>query len=407
MISPDSNAAVSLPTARTHRFDPPAELGSLRTARPLCPLRYPDGRVGWLVTSHALARSVLRDSRFGLLTGAAEGVADGYEPRTFVEAFGRAPERVGNLLQLNPPRHTEIRRLQAGYFRIRRVNEHRGLVERVVAECLDTMDDAGPPVDLVEMFARPLPAYVLCELLGMPRSDRHVFVSLTDSVLNQGDMAESQRIAALHTFLDYCRRLIGQKRAEPTDDLLSDLIHRDELTDDELVGIVLTLLTAGHETTASQTTLSIYCLLSDRSRWQALQIAPDSVDAAVEELLRYLAIFHKATTRTAVEDVELGDALIRAGDLVTVSLAAANRDPAKFEDPDELDLSRDAGDHLAFGQGRHICLGQHLARLELQVGLSGLLRRFPTLRLAVPADEVSRYDDERVVLGLRELPVSW
>jgi cytochrome P450 len=360
------------------------------------------------VTSYALAKDVLRDSRFGLLSDPAEEmIGESEEPRTFVEAFDRAPERAGNLLKLNPPRHTEIRRLQAGHFRVGRVSEHRGLVERVVSESLDAMENAGPPIDLVEMFARPIPAYVLCELLGMPRSDRDVFLSLTDTVLDQGAVTEPQRIDALHAFLDYCRRVIRQKRAEPADDLLSDLIHRDEVTDDELVGIVLTLLTAGHETTASQTALSVFCLLSDRSRWQALQAAPDSLDAAVDELLRYLAIFHKSNTRTAGQDVELDGSLIRAGDLVTVSLAAANRDPAKFENPDELDLSRDAGDHLAFGQGRHICLGQHLARLELRIGISGLLRRFPRLRLAVPAGEVLRYDDERVVLGLRELPVSW
>jgi cytochrome P450 len=408
VISPDFDAAVALPTVRAHPFDPPAELGSLRSARPLCPLRYPDGRVGWLVTSYELAKAVLRDSRFGVLSGPAEEMTDGdAEPRTFVEAFDRVPERAGNLLKLNPPRHTKIRRLQAGHFRVSRVSEHRRLVEDVVAESLDAMENAGPPVDLVAMFARPIPAHVLCELLGMPRSDRDVFVSMTDTILDQGAVAESQRIDALHAFFDYCRRLIRQKRAEPADDLLSELIRRDEATDEELVGIVLTVLTAGHETTASQTALSVFCLLSGRSRWQALQTAPDSVDAVVDELLRYLSIFHRSNTRAAVQDVELAGSLIKAGDLVTVSLAAANRDPAKFENPDELDLSRAAGDHLAFGQGAHICLGQHLARLELQVGISGLLGRFPGLRLAVPAGEVPRYDDARVVLGLRELPVTW
>jgi cytochrome P450 len=203
MISPDFDAAVELPTARTHPFDPPAELASLRTARPLCPLRYPDGRVGWLVTSYALAKDVLRDPRFGIPSDpVAEMAGAAAEPRTFVEAFDRAPERAGNLLKLNPPRHTEMRRLQAGYFRIGQVSEHRGMVERIVSESLDAMEKAGPPVDLVAMLARPVPAHLLCELLGIPRGDRQVFVSMTDTALDESAVTESQRIATLHEFLD-------------------------------------------------------------------------------------------------------------------------------------------------------------------------------------------------------------
>jgi len=400
----DNDAELSLPTARAQRFEPPLGLGRLRE-QPVCPLRYPDGYVGWLVTSHALAKTVLTDSRFGVRPF-RPALGDPATNGALAEAIEEAPETSGNLLLIDPPQHTRIRRLQTGYFSVRRVSEHRAALERIVSEYLDAMEKAGPPVDFVEMFAHPVPALVLCELLGVSPSERHEFERLTVESLDEHASAEAQ-VATLHAFNDYCRQAIEQKRAQPADDLLSDLIRREETSEDELTGIMAFLFVAGHETTATMLGLGTFALLSERGRWEALHTDPSAIDSAVEELLRYLSIIPVATTRTASEGVDLDGVAIRAGESVTVSLAAANRDPGKFDRPNELELTRDASGHLAFGQGRHMCLGQHLARLELLVALAALVQRLPRLRLAVPIEEVRFHDDEHSPYGIRELPVTW
>jgi cytochrome P450 len=217
-----------------------------------------------------------------------------------------------------------------------------------------------------------------------------------------------ERAAATSAFSDFAHTVIEAKRTSPADDLLSELVLKGELTDTELVGAAMMLFSAGHETTANTLALSTFFLLCDRSRWDALRADPSSIAGAVEELLRYITIVQTgAATRTALEDVDLNGTTIRAGESVCVSLAAANRDPARFTDPDRFDPSRDANDHLAFGHGRHMCLGQHIARLELQIGLAGLMRRFPTLSLAVPAQDVQLYHGDHQLYGVHELPVAW
>ncbi len=391
---------ISRPTVRARPFEPPEGLTELRAERPLSPLRYPDGHVGWLVTSYALARKVFADPRFSMfpLRRAVGPV---------LEESRRYRGIPGALLHMDPPQHTRVRRLKAGYFTVHRVGEHRDVVERVVADCIDAMEEAGPPVDLVEMFARPVTELLLCELLGIPASERHVFHRLTE-VDTDENASQEVRDANREEFLAYSRAMVQRKRAEPGDDILSDLVRRDDLTDDELAGTAMvTLFEAGHETTATMLSLGVFALLTNRSRWEALRANPSLIGTAVEELLRYLSIFPDAFTRTAVEDVELDGTVISAGQSVTVSLAAANRDPEKFPNPDELDLTRDSQGHVTFGQGRHMCLGQHLARLELRIGLSELIRRFPTLRLAVPTAEVPFHGDERIIYGIRGLPVTW
>jgi len=391
---------IDLPTLRAG-VDPPPELGELREREPVRPLRFSDGHVGWLVTSYQLGRKVLMDSRFGVRP-----------PRLPVgELLESDLPRPGVMIGLDPPDHSRVRRLQTGYFTLRRAAELRPSLERIVAGRLEAMAAAGPQVDLHQIFALPIPSLAICDMLGIRHDERHRFEHPHD-VAFDSERSDGERDAAYQEFLSFVREIADRRRADPGDDVISEVLATGELEDEELPGVVEQLISAGHHTTANMLTLSTYFLLADRSRWEALQAAvgedPAAIEPAVEELLRYLTLVQVgAFARTAHEDVELGGVVVRAGQSVLVSLAAANRDPAKFPNPDRFDPGRDANGHLSFGYGRHMCLGQHLARLELQVGLLGLLTTFPTLSLAVPAEEIRLHDGRNLLHGVYELPVTW
>ncbi len=397
---------IDLPSERVDPLDPPPALRALRERGPICRLRFSDGQSGWLVTGHALGRSLLVDGRFNVGTfvqplGDAEVIAE-------TDRIERSmPEQAGVLIALDPPQHTRIRRAAASYFTVRAVTAREEDIAKIVAGRLDAMEAAGSPVDLVATFALPLSSFTICEVLGVPHGDRDRF-ERPSAVLADPRADAQEKRAALEDFSAYCRQVVANKRVSPSDDLLSDLISGGELTEDEIVGLARQLFEAGHETTATQLALSVFTLLRDRSDWESLREDPTRIEAAVEELLRYLSILQMGTfSRTATEDVELGDAVVRAGEKVVVSIPAANRDPEKFSDPDRLDLARNAAGHLAFGHGKHMCIGQHLARLELKVGLRGLLERFPGLDLAVPAEEIRFVDGECQLYGVESLPVAW
>lgn len=290
-----------------------------------------------------------------------------------------------------------------GKFTVRRMRELTERVEQITAEHLDAMERQGGPVDLVEAYAQPVPALMICELLGVPYADRELFQRHTTTLLTQSTDQEAQ-YAALTALQEYLHALVLAKRAEPTDDLLGDLTTSD-LTDEELTGIGGLLLAAGLDTTANMLAHGTFALLSNPDQLAALRSDPDLADQAVEELMRYLTVADPAV-RSALEDVELDGRLIKAGETVTLSMQAANRDPEKFPDPDTLDLRRKATGHLGFGHGIHQCLGQQLARVEMRVALPALLTRFPTLRLAVPADEVPLRTGMNIY-GVHRLPVTW
>ena len=392
---------IELPTRRAGLFDPPPELAELRARRPVCPLRFSDGHVGWLVTRYDLARKLLMDSRFSV------------RPTRLVVGDVLASDIPGEgvVIGLDPPDHTRVRRLQTAYFTPRRTAELRPAVERIVAERLAAMAASDPPVDLLQQFALPVPSMTLCELLGIPLGERERFEAQHDAAFDPG-RSDEERDAAWEQFRRFAEEISERKRLAPTDDLLGKVVATGELTDAELVGVVEQLVSAGHHTTANMLALSAFFLLADPRRWEGLSAAvrddPATIEPAVEELLRYLTLLQiGAFTRTALEDVELGGTLIRAGESVSVSLSAANRDPQRFPNPDTFDPARDPSGHLSFGLGRHMCLGQHLARLEMQVGLRGLLTRFATLALAVPVDEIRLHEGEHVIQGVYELPVVW
>ncbi|MFI0260376.1 cytochrome P450 [Streptomyces sp. NPDC017056] len=400
----DDTRAEEPPTLPTDRhtgcpFDPPAGLTAL-SDRPIRRLRYTDGHLGWLATGHAAARKVLSDPRFSAR----------YEflhlpiPMPGMEGLTEIPPApVGDFLGLDAPEHTRFRRLLTGKFTVRRMRQLSERVEQFTHECLDAMEQAGPTADLVEAFARPVPALMICELLGVPYADRDRFQGHVATLFDQTAEAEArgEAYAAVGAFMG---ELVAAKRAEPTDDLLSDLTTSG-LTEEELIGVGGVLLAAGLDTTANMLGLGTFALLSNPDQLAALRADPDLAEQTVEELLRYLSVADPIL-RSALEDVEVEGQLIKAGETVTVSVQAADRDPHKFPDPDRLDIHRKATGHLAFGHGAHQCLGQQLARVEMTVAFPALFARFPTLRLAVPPQEVPLRERANIY-GVVSLPVTW
>jgi cytochrome P450 len=390
---------------RADPFAPPDALSELREDQALRRLRYPDGHLGWLVTNHALGWSVLTDSRFS--TRASRCPVSDPEKVAALAERGDDPVMSGFLLTMDPPEHTALRRMQTGRFTIQHVSQKQATIERVAESCLDAVEAMGPPVDLIATYAAPLTSLVLCELLGVPSDDRRHFERLTAIRSDPGATADEDQ-AACEDYRNYVRGVIEAKRADPGDDVLSDIVAREELTDDELAGVALQLFGAGHDTTATQLAMSVFVLLANRREWERLSSDFSMMGSAIEELLRYLTIVPLApVTRRAREDVVIQDVLIREDECITVSLGTANRDPEKFERPDELDLTRDSSGHLALGQGRHMCLGQHLARLEMAIGLKALMMRFPTLDLAVAPHDVQMRDEAAIIFGPEVLPVTW
>ncbi|MFH8347411.1 cytochrome P450 [Streptomyces sp. NPDC018045] len=359
-------------------------------------MSYSDGHVGWLVTGHALAREVLADSRFStrreLIHFPFPGAPDIVLP----------PAPVGHFHAMDPPEHTRYRQMLTGQFTVRRMKQLTARIEQFTTEHLDAMEKQGPSVDLVSAYAYPIPALTICELLGVPAADSDVF-RRDARVMNSLDATEEEVSAAVTAMDEYMHELVAAKRARPADDLLSDLTSTD-LTDEELAAIGTVLLGAGLDTTANMIALGVFAMLNHRDQFSALRADPGLADSAVEELLRYLTVIH-TEAKSALEDIELGGQLIKAGDTVTVSLHAANRDPARFADPDRLDLRRRAVGHMAFGHGIHQCLGQQLARVEMRVAYPALLTRFPSLRLAVRPEDVPVYTGS--VYGVQRLPVTW
>lgn len=393
---------IALPTERNDPFDPPRALGRLRETAPLHRLVYPDGHHGWLVTSHALVRAVLLDRRFS----ARSELKRVPVLRPGADPFIGQPALPGWLIDMDPPDHTRLRRLLVERFSSRGVSLLKPRIETIVAERLDAMQAAGPPVDLMEMFALPVPSLAICEILGVPYENRRMFQHNSEVLFSLKVSAEDAA-ASMKILTDFLLELVRRKRERPGDDLLSDLAVRDDVRDEETAGLGVLLLTAGHETTANMLGLGTFALLSNPSLLEPLRANPDVVESAVEELLRYLTIFHFGVPRTPLEDVVLEGQLIRAGESVTLSLPSANRDPEFFATPDKLDLTRAArGRHLAFGYGIHQCTGQNLARLEMRVGYPALFQRFPTLRLAVPPGDVPLRDDAGFY-GVHRLPVAW
>ncbi|MEU6795549.1 cytochrome P450 [Nonomuraea wenchangensis] len=391
----------AMPTTRQPGcpFDPPKELIEARAQSPISRLPFPDGHQGWLVTGYDLARAILADPRFSSRRELMK-----HHPIIDYGDIEVPPAPPGEFLLMDEPQHSRYRKPLVGKFTVRRMRMLTERVEQITAEHLDAMEQAGPGADLVTAFAKPIPAIVICELLGVPDEDRAFFQENVDKFLG-GEAGDEEVMAAYLATQRYLAELVTAKRADPTDDVLSDLMDGD-LTDEELQGMALILLSAGFDTTANMLALGTFALLQNPGQLAALRDDPTLTDQAVEELLRYLSVA-KQFFRVALEDVELAGQTIEAGTMVVLSLNTANRDPERFPDPHTLDLRRRDGGHLAFSHGIHQCLGQQLARVEMRVAFPALLGRFPTLRLAVPAEEVALRPEVADIYGVKSLPVTW
>ncbi len=384
-------------------FDPPRQITRLRTARPVSPMIFPDGHEGWLVTGYEAVRQVMADTRFSSRLDLGV-IHVPFETPGMPVATEPSPQMPGVFISMDPPDHGRLRKRLIGAFTVKRMKLLEDHINDIVERQLDHLARLAPPVDLVKEFALPVPSLVICELLGVPYEDRETFQANSAQFLVR-DQSLEDKMAAVGALTGYLAELVIGKRAEPGDDILSDLARQEDLSVEELVGVAFLLLLAGHETTANMLALGAFALVEHPEQMAELRAAPELIPDAVEELLRYLSI-GDIFYRYATEDLELGGETIAEGSTVVVSMLAANHDPERFENADTLDIHRQARGHLAFGHGVHQCLGQQLARIEMRAGFEGLLRRFPTLRLAVPAREVKLRTDMNIY-GVHALPVTW
>ncbi|MEU3641942.1 cytochrome P450 [Lentzea sp. NPDC034063] len=396
-----------LPAELTQRdgcpFDPSKGLTELSEQGRIHKVEH-NGDTVWLVTGHDEARAVLAAPEMSSDRINSPRARALISPELHAELF--PPERqAGSFIFMDAPEHTRFRRLLTGQFTVRRMRDLTPRIHEIVTDRLDAMIEKGPPADLVHDFALPVPSLVICELLGVDYGDRDEFQRRTAKLLSLNTTIDEQikNTVELRRFM---RGLVDAKRLSPGDDLLSGLVKDTDLSDDELTGIANLLLIAGHETTANMLALGTFALLEHPDQFAKLRDNPELTENAVEELLRYLSIISMGVSRHAKEDVVIGGATIRAGETVVVSVPAVNRDDSQYDDPHALLVDRPRGHHVAFGHGIHQCLGQQLARVEMMVGFTELLKRFPTLKLAVPADEVPLRTDMSIY-GVHSLPVTW
>lgn len=403
----DNSAPENTGGERAYPFTPCEALGMhplyahVRKNEPVCPVRMPYGDPALLVTRYEDVKSVFADPRF------RRSVPDGLDqPRV-------TPDLVPlGLMDMDPPDHTRIRRLIAASFTAPRAERLRPATRRLADSLLDAMTAAGPPADLVRDFAVPLPIGVICDLLGVPYEDRYRFHHWITEVnrLAGGDGGQA-RTDSMSELLAYMAHLVQRRRADPTDDLIGELVmardEGDRLSEDELVFLCMVLLIAGYETTANEIADFAYVLFTHPDQLALLKERPALLPGAVEELLRFTPLTVSAAyPRYATAEVRLGGGTIPAGSPVLTSTNAANRDPGVFPEPDRLDLTRPAPRHLAFGHGPHHCAGAPLARMELQVALGRLLERLPGMRLACAPDAVE-WKTELLFRGPERLPVAW
>jgi cytochrome P450 len=383
--------------------DPYPVYAALRAEAPVHHVRSPNGDELWLVVGHEASRKAFTDpriSRAWLVHGSEEQVTQADASQVVHR----------HMLMTDPPDHTRLRRLVAGEFTPRRIARLAPRIQQITDELLDAMT-AGDKreADLIDSLAFPLPMTVICELLGVPELDRTVFRGWSNAIVARTDPDEMKR--AYDEMPVYLTELIEAKRADPGEDMLSKLIHTvdedgDRLSPDELVGMAVLLLVAGHETTVNLIGNGMRALFAHPDQLAELRADFGLLDGAIEEMLRYDGPVETCTERLAVEDVELDGVTIPAGSTVLIAMADADRDPERFDDPDRFDIRRDARGHIAFGHGLHYCLGAPLARLEGRIAIRSLLERCPDI--ASDADETTLpWIPGMLIRGVKLLPVRW
>ncbi|KOU65787.1 cytochrome P450 family protein [Streptomyces sp. IGB124] len=390
--------------------DPYPAYAWLREHSPVHRTKLPSGVEAWLVTRYADARQALADQRL------SKNPAHHAEPAHAKGKTGipgeRKAELMTHLLNIDPPDHTRLRRLVSKAFTPRRVAEFAPRVQALTDHLIDGFAERGE-ADLIHEFAFPLPIYAICEMLGVPREDQDDFRDWAGMMIRHGGGPRGGVARSVKQMRTYLGELIHRKRDDLGDDLISDLIrasdHGDHLTEGEATAMAFILLFAGFETTVNLIGNGVHSLFMNpvqRERLQSSLAAGESglLATGIEELLRYDGPVELATWRFATEPLTLGGERVETGDPVLVVLAAADRDPERFADPDTLDLSRADNQHLGYGHGIHYCLGAPLARLEGQTALATLLTRLPDLELAVPPQDL-RWRGGLIMRGLRTLPV--
>jgi cytochrome P450 len=390
-----------LPIERTCPFSPPADYARLRENAPIVKAKLPRGEA-WAVSRHEDIRQMLTDPKFS---------SSRQNPNFPMLVDAPPPDDDFNpsLIVMDQPEHGPARRAVLGEFTLKRINALRPRIQQIVDECIDEMLAGPKPVDLVQALSLPVPSLVICDLLGVPYTDHDFFQASSLKMVGYA-VDPYERMAAIGELRTYLDELITSKEADPTDDLLGRQILKQRETGaidhEALVGLAFLLLVAGHETTANMISLSTLALLENPDQLAVVTGDPGKTLNAVEELLRYFTIAESAALRVAVEDTEIGGTTIRAGEAVVGLTHAANRDPRVFDQPDVFDVDRGARHHLTFGFGAHQCLGQNLARLELQIVIDTLFARIPGLALATSVDELS-FKSDATIYGLYELPVTW
>lgn len=387
---------VQLPFQQPHPLEVAPPLRRLQARGPIHRIRTAVGDEAWLVTGHEQVRRLLADERLG-----RSHPNPGNAARTGESAIFGGPLGDYDTEQSD---HARMRALLQPHFSPKGMRALRPRVEALTTELLDELARGEPRADLNEALALPLPILVICELLGVPYEHRTRFRDWTQATADIRNRARSEQ--GLADLFAYGQQLVARKRRQPGDDVISRLCTTEGVADDEIAMLSMALLFAGHETTVVAIAMGALLLLTNPRQWQALLDDPDLIPAAVEEMLRAAGKGGGGIPRYARVDLQIGGVTVRAGELVLLDNGAANHDQTVFSDPDRFDVTRQAASHLTFGHGARYCIGAPLARIELQTVFAQLIPRFPTMRLAVPVEEL-KVNSGVLTGGLVELPVSW
>jgi cytochrome P450 len=400
-------AAPEYPMERSGRcpFAPPPEVMELAAVAPLSRVRIWDGSTPWLITGYDEARALFADSRVSV-----DDRKLGF-PHWNEAMLAMVEKRPRSVFNADAEEHTFYRRMLSKPFTFKRVEGLRPAIQKITDDHIDAILGGPKPAELVSALALPVPSLVICEMLGVPYEDHGFFQEHANVGLARYATAEDN-MKGVMSLAKYLGNLVQAKMDYPAEDAVSDLAERvkaGEISIKEASQLASGLLLAGHETTANMIGIGVLALLENPEQLAVLRDTedPKAVANAVEELLRYLSIIQNGQRRVATEDIEIAGQTIKAGEGIIIDLSPANWDPKKFPEPDHLDVQRDNADqNLAFGYGRHQCVGQQLARAELQIVFSTLLRRIPTLALATSIEEIP-FKNDKLAYGVYELPVTW
>ncbi|MGW1072123.1 cytochrome P450 family protein [Streptomyces sp. NPDC002537] len=399
-----TEALVPVPAVEPGTAGPPCAYARLREEQPVVKAQLPNGETGWLISRYEDARAAFADPRL------IRPLLSAWPPR---EGEDAPPPCLPTFLEMTGAHHERVRRTVLPLFGRRRLEFMEPRIRTMAEELIDEMTASagGGTADLIASYVEPLPLRVLCETVGLPHEDRGTYLPHTLTLLGAAGLSMDEVLAALYALQDYASELIGRKEGEEGDDYIHLLLAESrragsELTRDDVVSFVVTMLMAGYKTNMQHTGNALLALLTHPEQLRKLRDDPEGIGTAVEELLRYVPLMNAINILVAKEDFTLHGQRIRAGDAVVPVPASANRDPAAFADPDRLDLTRTPNAHIAFGHGPHACTGGHLTRLQLGTAVQVLLERLPGIELAVPAESIP-WDESTPLRAPARLPVRW